>query len=133
MAPVPVQSDDLRFCNCYMPPGRTLTDFRKQIDGIVNLIGHSPPDVGVVLGGDFNSKSYEWESDREDERGILLAETVYGISFTPANIGNLPTFQRGNSQFVIDVTFSRPHHTHSIRGWRVLDEFSHSDHRYIIF
>ncbi|KAL5234393.1 hypothetical protein ACI65C_001803 [Semiaphis heraclei] len=48
------------------------------------------------------------------------------------NVGSHPTFQRGASSSVIDVTFSSPG-PYEVVDWEVLDDFSGSDHNYIAF
>jgi len=71
-----------------------------------------PAEFGVIVAGDLNSKSFEWGLSVEDDRGKLLAETMLGLGFWPANEGHQPTFERADSQSVIDVTFSRlPHNS----------------------
>lgn len=85
----------------------------------------------VVVAGDFNSKSFAWGSGTEDVRGQILSETVITYNLTPVNVGNRPTFQRGNAESVIDITFVRLGRL-TIRDWRIFDA-TVSHHKYIRF
>lgn len=49
------------------------------------------------------------------------------------NDGGCPTFQRGCSSSVIDLTLASNSVARRIQGWRVLDEVTLSDHMYIEF
>lgn len=128
-----IQTGNLVVYSCYFPPGRTLQEFIGQIEGLEHSIRLHSHEVNLILAGDFNSKSYHWGSNSEDDRGTILAEMTSSIGFTSANVGHSPTFRRGNAESVIDITFERLHFPHRIQDWQVLDEFTHSDHRYISF
>jgi len=119
--------------SCYFAPGRTLAEFRGQIFSLERSIRLMPPDLDIVIGGDFNAKSYQWGSANEDERGYILAETMSGLGLTTLNVGSRPTFQRANSESVIDATFGRLGVSTVIQNWQVLDDYTGSDHKYIAF
>jgi len=86
--------------------------------------------LGLILAGDFNSKNNIWGSRFTDRRGMLLADLITSHDFHVANVGDTPTFERGESTSVVDVTFYRGL---VVSDWSVLDAVSLSDHRYIEF
>jgi len=70
-------------------------------------------------------------------RGPLTGEVCSWLRYAPAshglqvaNVGSAPTFERGGSTSVIDVTFCRDL---NVTDWSVLDVVSLSDHRYVEF
>ena len=87
----------------------------------------------IILSGDFNSKSAEWGSRVNDKRGDVLADLAASMGLIPCNVGSQPTFVRGTSESVLDVTFATQGTAKRLKNWRVLEEESLSDHRYISF
>lgn len=128
-----MQTGNIKVFSCYLSPNLPLRDFIDQLFDIEHAVRLTPLDVGVILAGDFNSKSPEWGSQTEDERGRVLAETVISLGMKFENVGTRATFQRGNSESVIDVTFSRLQRLQILHDWRVLEDFSHSDHKYVTY
>lgn len=85
----------------------------------------------IIVGGDFNAKSPIWGSKVEDGRGKLLSEWLASKNLVVWNEGDKPTFQRGASASIIDVTISTEKLGRIDGRWRVLDEDSLSLHNYI--
>lgn len=104
------QHASLRMYSCYLPPGRTLDESQRLLNGLEQSIRSSPTNTNILVGGDFNAKSHEWGSNTEDTRGVLLAEMMAGLGFHIANSGNHPTYQRVNAESIIDHTFFRSIH-----------------------
>lgn len=90
------------------------------------------PNEFLVVAGDFNAKSSSWGSDTTDAKGEALEAFAASLGIWVCNVGNTPTFVRGTSVSIIDVTFASPGPT-TVHNWRVLDEYSASDHQYIAF
>lgn len=86
-----------------------------------------------MISGDFNTKSPLWGSPREDTKGKMLAEWVCSKNLVVANVGEAPTFERGNSRSHIDVTMTTELISNSIHDCIVLEEETLSLHRYIFF
>ncbi|KAE9536822.1 hypothetical protein AGLY_006884 [Aphis glycines] len=74
--------------------------------------------------GDFNSKSGNWGSPLEDERGALLADRMASMDLTVCNKGGSPTFVRGNSGTHIDITFASSRLALKVCEWEVLEVYS---------
>lgn len=127
-----IQTGQFRVYSCYLSPNQTLTAFREQLSKLELSLSRVPPGIDVIVAGDFNSKSLVWGSSTDDVRGQVLANTMITLNLTPINVGNYPTFQRGNSESVIDVTFVRLGRL-AVKDWRVLDDYTASDHKYIRF
>jgi hypothetical protein len=86
----------------------------------------------VIICGDLNAKSPRWGCRYEDARGIELMEFVDGLGLQCLNVGDTPTFERGLSSSVLDVSFATDGLAGQIEKWEVLDEEVLSDHRCIL-
>lgn len=60
-----------------------------------------------------------------------MSEMIHAIGFIVCNIGHKPTFQRGPSESIIDITFALPMVSNKIQNREVLNEGTKSDHNYI--
>lgn len=87
----------------------------------------------VILGGDFNAKSPLWGSPREDAKGKILAEWIASRRLIVANEGDAPTFQRGESASILDLTLATENMVRAVTGWLVRAEETLSLHNYVEF
>jgi len=85
-----------------------------------------------VVVGDFNAKSSTWGSEVTDAKGEALEAFAASLGIWSYNMGNTPTFVREASVSIIDVTFSGPDPI-VVHNWRILNEYSTSDHQYVAF
>ena len=91
-------------------------------------------DVGrSLIGGDFNSKSPEWDEARLDRRGILVGEMVTRNDLTVLNQGRQFTFRRVAGGSIIDLTIVAHRIASRISNWSVIEVITLSDHRCIKF
>jgi hypothetical protein len=83
--------------------------------------------------GDFNAKAFMWGSAVEDAKGGMLANWAAAMNLVAMNRGE-PTFERGGSRSVLDVTFCSPDIARRIQGWHVMEAgMTTSDHLPIEF
>jgi len=80
----------------------------------------------LVLAGDLNAWSVEWESRTNNPKGILAAS----LGLALANTGIIFTFVTGEATSIIDVTFYRDT---TFANWKVLERGSFNDHAYVEF
>ena len=118
--------------SCYISPNCSFAEFEDFLGKLGNSISRRRGEK-LIVAGDFNAKAEEWQSGRTDQRGYALCELVDEKRLETLNVGNEPTrFHQGVGSR-IDVTFASESLAQLIRGWKVLDEDSGSDHRYIQF
>lgn len=56
------------------------------------------------------------------------------IGLVTCNIGSVPTYNRINARYVVEVTFTRLQTGAAVQNWRVLTDInSENDHRYICY
>ena len=89
--------------------------------------------IAVIVGADANSHHEIWGSTDTNQRGESLMNFLLDNKLSIANLGNEPTFIVSNRREVLDITIVSDRISHLISNWKVLDECSFSDHRYISF
>lgn len=58
----------------------------------------------------------------DDERGDILSTMFYTMDLASLNEGGIPTFVRGNSRSVIDVSAVSENIIDNVTEWRVLSD-----------
>jgi len=95
----------IRIYSCYVSPNISLDDYRDYLDQL--------------------------EASIRATSGNELAFLAASLNLNICNVGNTPTFERGLSHSILDLTFVSPLTAQKIVGWSVLDEETRSDHKYI--
>nr|CAH7768806.1 unnamed protein product [Callosobruchus chinensis] len=91
-------------------------------------------DGELVIAGDLNAKAPDWGMDRYCPRGTAVVQMAARLDLTVLNTGASTTFRRSvYRQTVIDITLSTDALAKHIGYWRVLEDFTESDHQYIKF
>lgn len=120
------------YVSVYLTPNCTAAEFERKValleDGIKDLPGN------VVIGGDFNARAIEWGMTETNRRGLLLLEMAARLDLVVANTGNTPTYRRpGFGSSIPDVTMTSDRTLPRVRGWRVIEDYTASDHQYVVF
>ncbi len=89
--------------------------------------------AGVLIGSDANSRHTVWGSSDINARGESLFDFICSVDLSICNRGNSPTFVTASRAEVLDVTLASREIAPLISEWRVLDDHSFSDHKYIGF
>lgn len=119
--------------SCYMSPNAPIQTFEDSLEQLRLLLGRFAG-KGVVLAGDFNAKHSSWNFGAENARGTTLAEWAATHRVEVINVGPTPTWRRGASQSVLDLTMGTERVAQRITSWRVLEEEEVcSDHSAIAF
>ncbi|XP_068141501.1 uncharacterized protein [Drosophila tropicalis] len=115
--------------SCYLAPSLTLEQFGRTVDRIADDVRGRQR---VIIGGDFNAWSVEWESSRSDDRGRLLLEAFANLSISLLNVGSQNTFRRAGTGSIVDLSFASDSIAASAT-WSVGSTYSASDHEVITF
>ncbi|KAI8126689.1 putative 115 kDa protein in type-1 retrotransposable element R1DM [Lucilia cuprina] len=126
-----VTINGIRIYSCYFPPSMDIEKFNENLNKLDTSIRTAR--ARVIIGGDFNSKSPEWNSKTLDRRGKLVSELIASLGLIVFNNGNCPTFIGGRGSSIIDITFGSPDLCNQAMEWKVLDDLTLSDHQYITF
>ncbi|XP_046687072.1 uncharacterized protein LOC124372704 [Homalodisca vitripennis] len=123
---------DVTIFSCYLTPNEAIQDFRDKIDcleeSVIGTSGH------VIVGGDFNARTVEWGMSLTNSRGKYILDFAARAGLVVINEGNTPTFQRpGQRGTIHDITLASESLLPRISHWMVLDDYTASDHQYILF
>lgn len=121
----------IRIYSCFVSPNIHITDFEKYLSDLDRSIRST--DGEIIIARDFNAKHSDWDPEHNDRRGELLSSWLAALGLFVCNRGIVPTFQRGSSASIVDVTLISSAVVPRIQNWHVLDEESFSDHNYIGF
>ncbi|CAL7932917.1 unnamed protein product [Xylocopa violacea] len=127
------------------------------VDGIVFIVGYSSPNISnsdfvnfwdkirerirgltiscnkeVIILGDYNAQDFSW-ADRSDVRGRVITETMNEMNLYCMNTWNVKTCRRHNGSSTIDIVLGSEKVKDRIVKWRVAEEETLSDHRYVEF
>lgn len=122
---------EYRIVACYISPNCGIDAFEGYLQDIEEDLKRTKRHI--ILAGDFNAKSPEWGSRKEDGRGRRLTEWLAKNNLVVQNKGNKPTFIRNSQESIIDLTFSTENCKEEIQNWSVMDEESASLHQFIYF
>jgi len=120
------------YFSCYLTPNEAIQDFRDKIDqleeSVLGTTGH------IVVGGDFNARAVEWGMPSTNSRGKYILDFIARAGLVVLNQGDTPTFRRpGQRGTIPDVTFASEALLTRISGWRVVEDYTGSDHQFIVF
>ena len=129
---VSVQVGNVTYFSCYFTPNESMQEFQAKLDILEDAIREN---VGpLVVAGDFNSKAVEWGMPNTDSRGKKILEMACRTNLSIANAGNTPTFRRAGCRGTIpDITLVSDNLEGEVIDWKVIEEYTGSDHQYITF
>ncbi|KAF5191755.1 reverse transcriptase, partial [Thalictrum thalictroides] len=97
-----LELNGFRLYSCYCSPNIQLTEFEVFLGRLEASIREAR--CPVIIAGDFNAKSHEWGSPREDKKGKAMADLAASLGLVVCNQGKEPTFVKGASESHIDLT-----------------------------
>ena len=88
----------------------------------------------LVVAGDYNSRAIEWGMPATNTKGQLLLEIAARLELTVANVGRTMTYRRpGVGSSIPDITFVTDRLATFLKRWRVVEDFTASDHQFVVF
>ena len=125
-----IRSSGVIYFSCSFIPNESIGAFRTKLGALEDLIRDC---ADIVLGGDLNAKASEW-GENTDSRGTAVVEMAARVGLLVLNRGTVTIFRRpGYRQTIIDITLASEGAARRIDGWRILEDFTSSDHQYIFF
>lgn len=123
-----IEMNDVRYYSCYFSPNDEKEVFNAELDDLQTDMRSAPKDY--IITGDFNSKSPAWYEWRLDDRGKIMTEFVARNKLVVINVGRKNTCTDGSGS-IIDLTLASETASRLAKQWKVLNEYSMSDHNYI--
>lgn len=121
---------EVTLASCYLP----YEDTEAPTAALTKLVDHAV--VGrrrLVIGMDSNAHHTVWGSTDVNRRGESLLDFLSIHNLVIVNQGKEPTFVTRNRREVLDITVTSSSLLSKVSKWRVSQEASLSDHRYILF
>lgn len=128
---VRVDNDKTCFYSCYLSPNDSVGIFKQKLHEIQRDI-EGMTSKGILVGGDFNAKSFAWNSPVSNIRGDILGDWLASLDLTLMNRGDTPTFIRNNIVSFLDITACSQTLSSKVLRWEVLLEENLSDHNTIL-
>ena len=117
--------------SCYFTPNESAKDFQSKLEELEEAIREM--EGSIIVAGDFNAKAVEWGMTRPDARGKRVMEMAARRGLIVLNNGST-TFRRpGQRETTPDITLASEDPVRHITDWRVMDDFTGSDHQYITY
>lgn len=127
-----LQRGGITYFSCYFTPNESIREFERKLGQLEDAIQTT---TGcIVVAGDFNAKALEWGMPDPDTRGRLILEMAARKGLVLLNEGDTPTFHRpGQRGTIPDISWASENTARRVQNWKVIDEFTGSDHQYITF
>lgn len=126
-----VEVQGITFLSVYFSGNKPAGEYEEYLTRVGSLVRGRRK---TIVAGDLNAKSVMWgekggRDSEEKERAETTEAFIIQHELEVANIGNEPTCVRHNGESIVDITL----HTEDaeIEEWRVKEEETFSDHRYI--
>ncbi|XP_046143148.1 uncharacterized protein LOC123988153 [Osmia bicornis bicornis] len=117
---------------CYVWVTTDIQRFRDKLEALEDDLR----DISgrLVVAGDFNARAIEWGMPQPNTRGKLVLEMVARLGLAVLNVGTTSTYRRpGFGYSIPDITLVSEDRVRNAVGWKVMDDFTGSDHQYITF
>ena len=86
----------------------------------------------IVIDGESNARTVEWGMSEMDLRGDEILDVSSRRSLAVHNVSNTTAFIRPSyRQAISDISLATEELAARISGWKVLEDYSASDHQYI--
>ncbi|XP_046145619.1 uncharacterized protein LOC123988905 [Osmia bicornis bicornis] len=126
------KSRDATYVSVYLSPNDSTCVFLEKLDDLEDALRDM--NGGLVVAGDFNARALEWGMPAPNTRGKLVMEMASRLGLIVLNTGTTPTYRRpGFGDSIPDVTLVSECLGRRAVGWRVMEDFTGSDHQYITF
>ena len=127
-----VRNNKFTLMSCYLTPSDSIREFEIKLNSIEDKI----QEVGghLIVSGDFNSRAAEWGMTSTNSRGRRVLDMAARLGLVVANRGTVSTFRRpGCNGTIPDITLISEGLLGNLQNWRVLEDFTGSDHQYIMY
>ncbi|XP_076301944.1 uncharacterized protein LOC143220095 [Lasioglossum baleicum] len=128
---VAVRLDSYVVVSCYFSPNRTIEEYKDRIAELENFL--NTIDISrCIVAGDFNAKSPAWGSSTLDGHGGIIMEMCNSCELIPTLSQGKFSFEKNGRRTLIDFMLCGKTAAEAISSSRILEEFTASDHRYLL-
>lgn len=124
---------DVPYVSVYLTPNCSDAKFMANIKTLKDAV-RDIKDTWYILAKNVNAKAIERDMITTNKHGRLFLEMTAKLDLVMVNTEQVTTCRRPKYEKSIpDVTFVTDRLFPSVRRWRVVDDFTVSDHQYIVF
>lgn len=114
-----VELTEYRLFSCYYSPNKPMEQINVALHELADAVRSSKK--GAIICGDSNAKYPEWGETRKDVRGRILLEWAAALHLDCLNESTEPTFVRGESALILDITFCTEGQAGKTESWKILE------------
>ncbi|XP_046817525.1 uncharacterized protein LOC124423629 [Vespa crabro] len=127
-----VRHNSTTYDSVYLTTNDWIDDFQTKLDDLEDALWEMQENL--IVAGDLNAKALEWGKARPDSRGRRIMELASRLEVPVLNTGSTPTFRRpGYRETIPDVSLANEKLVARIAGLRVIEDYTGSDHQYVLF
>lgn len=127
-----ITSRNFTIISCYLTPSDPIHTFQAKLDCIEDAalaIGGN-----LIIAGDLNAKASEWGMSTTNSRGRRILDMSARLGLVVANQGTTTTFRRpGCEGTTPDITLASESLIRNLKEWKVIEDYTGSDHQYITY
>ncbi|XP_046815730.1 uncharacterized protein LOC124422840 [Vespa crabro] len=88
----------------------------------------------ILVADDFNAKAVEWGMPYQNSRGKYVVKIAARTGLYVLNVDSITTFRRpGYTEIIPDISLANEGLLPRIEEWKVIEDYTGSDHQYITF
>ncbi|KAL3203849.1 hypothetical protein MRX96_041691 [Rhipicephalus microplus] len=119
---------DFVLISAYAPPHKSMEPTLVLVERVLTRSRVQ----NIIVAGDFNAKHSAWGAQASDPRGSRLVEFVAATGLVLLNDSiSIPTYENKYSMSWIDVTLATPPTIAAGYLWRMREDVTYSEHRYL--
>ncbi|XP_078038646.1 uncharacterized protein LOC144470925 [Augochlora pura] len=127
-----VRGDGLTLMSVYLSSNDCIAEFRDKIGALDDTTQEL--EGRWVVGGDLNAETVEWGMPIPDIRGRHIVEMAACLNLMVLHKGLSTIFRRfGYRETIVDVTMASEDVAPRIDDWKVIEDYTRSDHQYVAF
>lgn len=127
-----ITSRDYTIISCYLTLSDSIDNFQAKLDCVEDVA--LAIRGNLIVAGDLNAKASEWGMNTTNSRGKGILDMGARLGLVVVNQGTMPTFRRpGCERTIPDITLASRIFKNSLRDWKVMEDYTASDHQYITY
>ncbi|XP_047353569.1 uncharacterized protein LOC124950646 [Vespa velutina] len=116
----------------YPTPNELIYKFREKIDMLEEVVRNTRGNV--LVADDFNARAVEWRMPHQISRGKYVVEMAARTGLYVLNVSSTTTFRRLRyTEAIPDIPLINEDLLPRIEKWKVIENYTESEHQYIIF
>ncbi|XP_069964565.1 uncharacterized protein [Bactrocera oleae] len=127
-----ISNENITIISCYLTASDPISEFQAKLDAIEDAAHHT--NRQLIIAEDFNAKAMKCGIPTTNSRGRKILDRAARLGPIVANRGSQTTFRRpGFNDTTPDITLVSEGFANQLREWKLLEDYTGSDHQYISY